>query len=56
VKGARRVATASAAVAQRHSMLQLRRAPARGARLLCSAGAVIGTTDVKNAYELLQKG
>ncbi len=55
VKGARRVATAASAVSARRSALQLRRAPARGARVLCSAGAVIGT-DVKNAFELLQKG
>ena len=57
VKGAKRVAqtTVSAAAASRRSALRPGHA-ARGARLLCAAGGAVGATDVKNAFELLQKG
>ena len=55
VKNAKRVATASVAAASRRSALRPVHA-ARGARLLCAAGGAVGATDVKNAFELLQKG
>ena len=57
VKGAKRVAqtTVSAAAASRRSALRPGHA-ARGARLMCAAGGAVGATDVKNAFELLQKG
>jgi len=52
------VVTASAAAASRlRGVACLNRVPAaRGARLLCAAGGIVGTTDVKSAFELLQKG